>query len=47
MKLATYSVAGTPRIGIVHDDNRRVFDLAHAAALAGSAFPGFEGFWPC
>jgi 2-keto-4-pentenoate hydratase/2-oxohepta-3-ene-1,7-dioic acid hydratase in catechol pathway len=41
MKLATYVLDSIPRIGIVHDDDRRVFDLAHAAALAELA-PGFD-----
>jgi 2-keto-4-pentenoate hydratase/2-oxohepta-3-ene-1,7-dioic acid hydratase in catechol pathway len=35
MKLATWSHAqGRPRIGIVHDQDRRIFDIAAAAQLA-------------
>ncbi|HEX2552663.1 MAG TPA: fumarylacetoacetate hydrolase family protein [Microvirga sp.] len=37
MKLATYRVSGgSPRIGLVHDRDRRLFDLAAAAARAGA-----------
>jgi 2-keto-4-pentenoate hydratase/2-oxohepta-3-ene-1,7-dioic acid hydratase in catechol pathway len=42
MKLASYAVAATPQIGIVHDGDRRVFNLAAAAVLAGTAFRGFD-----
>ena len=37
MKLATYRVSGgAPRIGLVHDGDRRLFDLKAAAARAGT-----------
>ena len=41
MKLATFRSSGHDKIGIVHDDDRRIFDLAAAAARAGMANPAF------
>lgn len=43
MKLATYrSGGGAPRIGIVHDEDGRLFDLAAAAERDGRAEPAFR-----
>jgi 2-keto-4-pentenoate hydratase/2-oxohepta-3-ene-1,7-dioic acid hydratase in catechol pathway len=37
VKLATYQpIGGGPRVGVVHDDNRRLFDLASAAERHGA-----------
>jgi len=41
MKLATYGSGGTQRIGLVHQADTRVFDLAAAAARAGLPAPDF------
>lgn len=41
MKLATYREGGRERIGLIHADNTRVFDLAAAAARDGSGNPAF------
>lgn len=41
MKLATFRVSGRDRIGIVHDNDARVFDLAAAAARSGVDNPAF------
>lgn len=41
MKLATYVYQDRVRIGIVHDDDRSVFDLAAAASRVGSSAPFF------
>ncbi|MDI6025048.1 fumarylacetoacetate hydrolase family protein [Corticibacterium sp. UT-5YL-CI-8] len=42
MKLATYQTeGGARRIGIVHDNNMRLFDLAEAARHAGRDVPAF------
>ena len=37
MKLATYRVVGTDRVGLVHDHDSRLFDLAAAATRAAQA----------
>jgi 2-keto-4-pentenoate hydratase/2-oxohepta-3-ene-1,7-dioic acid hydratase in catechol pathway len=42
MKLATYAMHGMARIGIVHDHDERVFDLAAAAARAGLPDTAFK-----
>ncbi|MCM0018780.1 MAG: fumarylacetoacetate hydrolase family protein [Tagaea sp.] len=39
MKLATFEAAGQARIGLVHADETRIFDLAAAAARAGRHAP--------
>src|SRR5688500_454604 len=41
MKLATYRKNGAERVGIVHANDTKVFDLAGAAERAGSANPAF------
>lgn len=41
MKLATYRTGGAERVGIVHVNDVRVFDLAAAAERAGRANPAF------
>ncbi len=41
MKLATFSAGDAERIGLVHGDTPRVFDLAAASARAGRASPTF------
>lgn len=41
MKLATYRHGGREKIGHVHADDRKVFDLAAAADRAGSPVPAF------
>ncbi|MBR1220316.1 fumarylacetoacetate hydrolase family protein [Bradyrhizobium sp. U87765 SZCCT0131] len=42
MKLATYRVGGTDRVGLVHDHDSRLFDLAAAATRAGKPDPAFQ-----
>lgn len=42
MKLATYRANGGERVGVVHDGDRRIFDLAAAAQRAGAANPAFS-----
>lgn len=42
MKLATYRSSGQDKIGIVHDGDRRIFDLAAAAARGGAGNPAFS-----
>ena len=41
MKLATYQSGGQDKIGIVHGEDRLVFDLAAAAGRSGRANPSF------
>jgi len=41
MKLATIVHGGSEKLAVVHDNDSRVFDLAAAAARAGSADPAF------
>lgn len=41
MKLATFRADGSERIGIVHDGDRRLFDLAAAADRVGASNPAF------
>jgi 2-keto-4-pentenoate hydratase/2-oxohepta-3-ene-1,7-dioic acid hydratase in catechol pathway len=41
MKLATYRTNGAERVGIVHANDSKVFDLAAAADRAGAANPAF------
>jgi 2-keto-4-pentenoate hydratase/2-oxohepta-3-ene-1,7-dioic acid hydratase in catechol pathway len=41
MKLATFRVNGAERVGIVHANEARVFDLATAAERSGGANPAF------
>lgn len=41
MKLATYRTSGAERVGIVHANDTKVFDLAGAAERAGVANPAF------
>ncbi|MGO4716199.1 fumarylacetoacetate hydrolase family protein [Bradyrhizobium sp. 2TAF24] len=42
MKLATYRVGGAERVGLVHDNDTRIFDLAAAALRAGKANSAFQ-----
>ncbi len=41
MKLATYRLAGAEKIGVVHDGDARILDLAAAALDAGGHEPAF------
>ena len=41
MKLATFRSGGHDKIGLVHDGDRQIFDLAAAAARSGTANPAF------
>ena len=41
MKLATFKSGGQEKIGLVHQDDTRLFDLAAAAQASGSANPAF------
>lgn len=41
MKLATYRSGGRDRIGLIHQDDTRIFDVAAAAERAGPANPAF------
>jgi len=41
LKLATYRVAGQEKVGLVHQHDHKLFDLAAAAARAGAADPAF------
>lgn len=41
MKLATYSAKGSQRIGLVHDKDTEIFDLAAAAERGGKPNPAF------
>lgn len=41
MKLATYRSGGRDRIGLIHQDDTRIFDVAAAAERAGRATPAF------
>ncbi len=42
MKLATFRSSDHDKIGIVHDGDRRIFDLAAAATRAGATNPAFS-----
>jgi 2-keto-4-pentenoate hydratase/2-oxohepta-3-ene-1,7-dioic acid hydratase in catechol pathway len=42
LKLATFRRNGDKRIGLVHSNDSRLFDLAAAAARAGAANPAFD-----
>ena len=41
MKLATFRSAGREKVGVVHSDDSRLFDLATAADRAGNSNPAF------
>jgi len=41
VKLATFRSGGHDKIGLVHDGDRQIFDLAAAAARSGTANPAF------
>jgi len=42
MKLATYRAGGAERVGLVHDNDTRIFDLAAAASRSGKPNPAFQ-----
>jgi 2-keto-4-pentenoate hydratase/2-oxohepta-3-ene-1,7-dioic acid hydratase in catechol pathway len=42
MKLATFRAGGRCRVGLVHDNDSRMFDLAAASERAGRANPSFS-----
>src|SRR5882724_2718480 len=42
MKLATYRANGSLRVGLVHGENKQIFDLAAAAERNGERNPAFE-----
>ena len=44
MKLATFRSGGLEKIGMVHSDDSRLFDLAKAAKRDGKADPVFAGW---